>query len=132
MHISPQAQQALIELARCGLWLQVDLDKLQVIATCEDRGLITDALRFQLASKRAELLQVIPGLESDHLALTGPVVRVLFARLPPDQQRRPRITRAEFSTQYDDLTISERVAFLWWLMDGPVKERNQRLKGVAA
>lgn len=132
MLISPQAQLALIELARKGLWLQVHGGRLQLIATKPHAGDVTDALRLQLASHRAELLEVIPGLEADNLALTGPVVRVLFERLEPEQQQRPRLTKTEFSKRYDELTIPERVAYLWWLMDGPIEERNQRLKGVAA
>lgn len=132
MLISPQAERALIDLASRGLWLTVHETRLQVIATHQNAGTVSDSLRLQLARNRDELLEVVPGLEADILALTGPVVRVLFTRLAPDHQHRPAITRSEFSARYDDLTMPERVAYLWWLMDGPIEERNARLKGVAA
>lgn len=120
MLITPATEHALIELARRGLWLEVIEDRLQVITTRPDAGMLTDALKAQLATHRAELLQVVPVLEASNQALTGPVVRVLYARLPADQQLATSpMTAIEFSDRYNELTIAERVQYLWIVMDGP-------------
>lgn len=133
MHISPAVEVALIELAEKGLWLKVHDGRMQVIATRPSTGIVTDALRAQIVSQRAELLEVIPALEMpEKLALTGSEVRVLFARLPGELQNPPQMSPAEFSSNYDDLTIDQRVQYLWYLMDGPLEARTRRKEGIAA
>lgn len=127
MNLSPATERALIHLAETGLWLSVIDDRLQVIATRPNAGTLTDALRAQLASQKAELLEVIPLLENERIELTDAVVRVLFARLTPAEQQRAfemrkgnrRQLNDWFYREFDNLSRTERVTYLWAFVYGP-------------
>lgn len=128
MHISPHTERTLIDLANRGLWLQVHHDRLQVLATHEEAGELTEYLRHDIASLRSELLEVIPALDGPNLALTGAVVRVLFARLSDDDKERAVNLRNDgdmsaaynyFTNNYHELGLPEKVIYLWAALDGP-------------
>lgn len=129
MTISPAAETVLIDLASRGLWLIVLEDgRLQPIATREGASTLTNELRQQIAAQRAELLEVIPLLESERIELTDAVVRVLFARLAPaDQQRaydlRTKANRRQenqrFYDNFGNLSRTEKVIYLWAYVYGP-------------
>lgn len=129
MNISPTVERILTELARRGLWLMVLNDgRLQPIATREVIDPLTDAMRDEIAANRAELAAVIPLLETQEVELTDGVVRILFERLTLEEQqhaihlRKAANRRQENQRFYDDfdtLSRTERVIYLWAYVYGP-------------
>lgn len=132
MYITPQTERALIDLANRGLWLTVEGNLLRVIAVREEAARLSDDLRQVLAAHKTELIDLVPALESPEIELTGPVVRILYARLPSELQRCPGISCARFYDGYSDRPQSERVAYLWWRIDGPIDEINRLSEVIAA
>lgn len=129
MTISPATERTLTELARRGLWLIVLEDgRLQPVATRDGAEPLTNELRQQVAAQRAELLAVIPQLELEKVELTDGVVRVLFERLAPGEQQRAFDLRTKadrkkenerFYRDFDNLSRTERVIYLWAYVYGP-------------
>lgn len=129
MQISPAVESALIEIANRGVWLiALEDGRLQPVATREDAESLSDDLRLQLASHRAELLAVVPLLESENVELTDGVVRVLFERLAPEDQQRAYDLRTKanrrqenqrFYDNFGNLSRTEKVIYLWAYVYGP-------------